>query len=172
MKPSLTLIAALSALACVTFGGVCIASVQYHAIVLFLNYVGNGKASEAAFDNVVKAVSQTAKVSDAQVAKLKKIYVLYAANADKQQLDGSAVRWVRENIPNDDETKAARIRDIIVSGSKVWTEKQKKLVDVTSKYNGLWDCFLANFVLELLHFQKIVPEVSAAAFAEKAFGTK
>lgn len=156
MKPSLTLIVALYALAVITFGGVYIANAEYHVLVLYYDYLSMVKSNEADFDNATKAIPDAAKVSKEQVAEFKKIYADHAAGGTGAEVDAAVGGWIQGNVTKADKAAINNLQHIISSNRDDWVARQKKIIDVSLEFNGRLGKFPENGILCLLGFKKIV----------------
>ena len=127
-------------------------------------------SNRAELDNVKKKISQVAQVSNAQMKSLEEIYNGYAKSRTPEG-SGRLMSWIKEAIPNVDQSTFKNLQNIITGSRDAWTMRQTELVDISREYNQMLVTFPSNVFLKMFGFEKINPKVITSDSTEKSFET-
>lgn len=118
-------------------------------------------------DKMWKTISQTTQVTDEQKKALVEIYSSYAQNRGTG--GGTLVKWVKEAIPNVDQTTFRNLQNIITSERDGFAMRQKEILDFKREHDNLLDTFPNNIWAAVLNRQKINVTIVTSSRTEKAF---
>jgi hypothetical protein len=124
------------------------------------------------YDNMWKQISQVAQVSEQDRASLGKIFNDYAQARSGTGGDNQAVmKWIKEAIPNVDNTTMVNLQNIITSTRNGFTRNQTELIDKVREHNTPFDLFPSGMVLSMFSRKKIDAKLVTSSRTEKAFDT-
>ena len=104
------------------------------------------KVNEAVFDQVWKVLSQQAGVADKHKDSFKEIYV-DVMNARGTNKGGEFMKWVTESNPQFDGKLFEKLMVSIEAQRSIFTNEQKKLIDLSRAHNDLLQKAPSSFFL-------------------------
>lgn len=128
------------------------------------------KANQAEFDNLKKKISNSAEITDAQMEKLKEIFVAHA-EARTSDGGGSLAKWVTESVPNIDSSSYKQLLNIVNASRDAWTARQSELVDMSREENTMFVTFPSNAVLSMFGRKPAEIVIVTSSATKEAFST-
>lgn len=118
-------------------------------------------------DKMLKTISQTAQVSEKQMAAIKEIIVGYASARGGS--GGNLATSLTEAVPNIDSSSETfrRLMGIVESSRAQFTDKQTRLLDLAREHKN----FVTTFPGSLLGRQPIEVKIVTSSRVENAFET-
>jgi hypothetical protein len=135
-----------------------------------IQYEAKVSSNKAELNNLKKKLSDYKGITDTQIDALTKIFVDYA-NARTNKSQNLLVNWVKESVPNVDQSTFKEILNLVTGTRDSWTARQTELVDIARAYNTLLTAFPNNVLLNALGYTEINPKVITSTSVEKAFDT-
>jgi hypothetical protein len=119
-----------------------------------------------------KKVSQEAQVADKDRQSLMQVFVNYASarNTGGSQ-DGSLMKWIKEAVPNVDNSLMKKLMNDISSSRDRWTACQKELIDYKREHDLLLTQFPSNVILAMFGKKPVDIKIVTSTRSEKAFET-
>jgi hypothetical protein len=164
---------ALALFAVVIFGGGCSGIYFVGTMNKSIGLINTIKAKQVdntnEFDTMAKKISQTAQVSEKQLAALKDIFV---SHAQARTTDGGGLmKWVQESCPTVDVKTMENLQNIVVASRDRWCARQKELIDLKREHDNLVDMFPSSLILAVCGHQKQDIIVVTSGRAKEAFAT-
>ncbi len=134
-------------------------------------YEAKVDANRADLSNLKSKLPEAASVTTAQMEQLGALFNGYAA-ARTPESSGAIMNWVKETVPQIDQSTFKNLQNIITSTRDSWTERQKELVDISRVYNTNLDKQPSGLVLSVFgKFERIKPIVIVTSDTNRAFST-
>jgi len=141
-------------------------------MVLKNQYMAKVDANKADLSNLKSKLPEAASVTEEQMDQLGKLMTNYAA-ARTPKSEGVLMNWVKETVPNVDQSTYLNLQNLIIATRDSWTARQKELVDIARVYNTNLDTQPSGLILSIFgHFERIQPIVIVTEGTAKAFETK
>jgi beta-lactam-binding protein with PASTA domain len=90
-------------------------------------------------DNMWKQISQVTQVTDEQKKALVEIFSGYASARTGNNAGASLAKWVKEAVPNVDQTTFRNLQNIIASKRDGFVMRQKELLDLKREHDNVID---------------------------------
>ena len=132
-------------------------------------YYQQEKQNEAVFDNMKKKMGDYVAISDDQWSQLKEIFVKHA-EARTNQSQNQLMTWVKESVPNVDNSISKEILRLVTATRDEWTRNQEILVQKANSYNtayldrfpnsawtGVFNSFCKDVVKDREGNEKVLP---------------
>ncbi|CAM2982268.1 LemA family protein [Rariglobus hedericola] len=127
-------------------------------------------ANRVSLSTLKSKFNELGQITDAQFDQLTKLFVNYA-EARTSDNAGAVLNFVKETVPNVDQSTFKELMQIVSSTRDSFAERQRELVDLVRVYNTPLETFPSNFVLKFFGFEKKKALIVITSDTKRAFET-